>query len=394
MGMSASQARLLTLTSRIHDVEYQAQSIQNAKLALATQSDQVYQDYLQALDETTLTVKDNNQQTVVATFNSLCGINSVNVGNFRYALKDAKGRLIVDPEIAKGYNEFKKACSDPNPYNFAIYMISGGEVNFNSDEKLKALKDIENKVANDVYSAPNEALEKQEAAIKDMIAEYYSDNNGETIDSDDNMTLPQWLSQIDSLPIPKDLQKAIDDYKTLQDESLYKLYRGYSEDICKEFDLSSLYDESDFQYYADMFRQIEANGGSCVSFNEISNFDGIDGIGDAANDSEWLKKQIECGNITVDTVKVNKYGKAEFNATGVPSDDRLEYTTTSTIDKTKLAKVEAKYEHDMKIINQKDKKFDLDLNKLETERGALTKEYESVQKVIEDNIQRTFGIFS
>ena len=48
----------------------------------------------------------------------------------------------------------------------------------------------------------------------------------------------------------------------------------------------------------------------------------------------------------------------------------------------------------MKDINMKDKKFDMDLSKLETERTALTTEYESVKKVITDNIQRTFGIFS
>ena len=55
MGMAASQARLLTITARLHDVEYQAQSIQNAKISLATQQDDVYQKYLDALDATTLT---------------------------------------------------------------------------------------------------------------------------------------------------------------------------------------------------------------------------------------------------------------------------------------------------------------------------------------------------
>ena len=44
MGMAASQARLLTITARMHDVEYKAQSIQNAKIQLSTQSDQVYQE--------------------------------------------------------------------------------------------------------------------------------------------------------------------------------------------------------------------------------------------------------------------------------------------------------------------------------------------------------------
>lgn len=73
MGMAASQARLLTITARMHDVEYKAQSIQNAKIQLSTQSDQVYQEYLEALDATTLTVDDINGNTITANFNNLVG---------------------------------------------------------------------------------------------------------------------------------------------------------------------------------------------------------------------------------------------------------------------------------------------------------------------------------
>ena len=64
------------------------------------------------------------------------------------------------------------------------------------------------------------------------------------------------------------------------------------------------------------------------------------------------------------------------------------------IDKLALAKAEAKYEHTLKQIDAKDKKYDMELSKLETERNALTTQYDSVKKVIEDNVERTFGIFS
>ena len=59
MGMAASQARLLSITARIHDVEYQAQSIQNAKLQLATQEDRIYTEYNEALNATTLKAEFN-----------------------------------------------------------------------------------------------------------------------------------------------------------------------------------------------------------------------------------------------------------------------------------------------------------------------------------------------
>jgi predicted nuclease with TOPRIM domain len=83
-----------------------------------------------------------------------------------------------------------------------------------------------------------------------------------------------------------------------------------------------------------------------------------------------------------------------MNGTSPSSDSSLSYTETTSIDKTALAKAEAKYEHDLEEINKKDKKFDLSLSKLESERTALTTEYDSVKKVIQDNIERTFGIFS
>ena len=80
MGMAASQARLLTITARLHDVEYKAQSIQNAKIQLSTQSDQVYNEYLEALNATSLTITDSNKNLIQANFNNLCGENAVQTG--------------------------------------------------------------------------------------------------------------------------------------------------------------------------------------------------------------------------------------------------------------------------------------------------------------------------
>ena len=105
MGMAASQARLLTITARIHDVEYQAQSIQNAKIQLATQSDEVYQEYLNALDATTLTLKNANGDLITANFNNLCGKNATQTAAAcKYAIMDTKtGSLVVPDDIEEAY---------------------------------------------------------------------------------------------------------------------------------------------------------------------------------------------------------------------------------------------------------------------------------------------------
>ena len=129
MGMAASQARLLTITARMHDVEYQAQSIQNAKVQLATKSDEVYQDYLEALDATTLTVKDSNGNTISANFNNLWGRNAVDTVINKYAIQDEHGNLIVSEDIKEAYDNYMtdKGSNTSSPYAFAIYMIGGTE---------------------------------------------------------------------------------------------------------------------------------------------------------------------------------------------------------------------------------------------------------------------------
>ena len=133
MGMAASQARLLCITARIHDVEYQAQAIQNAKLQLATQSDEAYNEYLEALDATTLTFTtidpaSGQKSTMAATFNNLCSRNKLTAAvKGEYALRNTKGQLIVEEDIYEGYTKFNNAGLD-DAYQFALYMMNGSDV--------------------------------------------------------------------------------------------------------------------------------------------------------------------------------------------------------------------------------------------------------------------------
>ena len=51
MGLAASQARLLNLTARMHDIEYKAQNLEAQKLQMANESTQVYKEYEAALNK-------------------------------------------------------------------------------------------------------------------------------------------------------------------------------------------------------------------------------------------------------------------------------------------------------------------------------------------------------
>ena len=67
MGMAASQARLLALTSRMHDIELRAQNLESQKLSLATQEDAAYQKYCDALDAKKIQVGRRDKETIQLT---------------------------------------------------------------------------------------------------------------------------------------------------------------------------------------------------------------------------------------------------------------------------------------------------------------------------------------
>ena len=112
MGMSSSQARLLTLTARQHSIEYKAQRIQAEKLRLANDSDRIYNEYLDALDATKIQFKsinnDGSTTYIDATLNALengavsnyTGITS----NETFLLYNgAENTVLVTPEFANEY---------------------------------------------------------------------------------------------------------------------------------------------------------------------------------------------------------------------------------------------------------------------------------------------------
>ena len=81
-----------------------------------------------------------------------------------------------------------------------------------------------------------------------------------------------------------------------------------------------------------------------------------------------------------------------------PSRLAASYTSSSIFttedDDTNVAQAEAKYEYTMSEIQQKDKKFDLELDNINTEHEAVKTEMDSVKGVISDNVQKTFNVFS
>ena len=96
MGLAASQARLLSITSRMSDNELRSQLISNAKMRLTTDSARVSDEYVAALNQTQLMFQNfdpqGNEMYQALTFNSLTAYSAY---NNQYGIVNGAGEIMV-----------------------------------------------------------------------------------------------------------------------------------------------------------------------------------------------------------------------------------------------------------------------------------------------------------
>lgn len=128
---------------------------------------------------------------------------------------------------------------------------------------------------------------------------------------------------------------------------------------------------------------VDAKGYAAANPNDAKNF----------NSTEWLYDQLSKGNLFL--VEYNRDGGAE----GTGAWEEISWSSgdsslATVADESEVAKAEADYETAMAEIQSKDKRFDLQLETIDTEHNAVQQEMDSVNKVMDKNIERTFKIFS
>ena len=115
------------------------------------------------------------------------------------------------------------------------------------------------------------------------------------------------------------------------------------------------------------------------------------------NSPEYLKFAIENGLITLEQVQFIDPSKTEEGV------ENIEWTSivfsaaqdiTEQKDEEAITKAEVKYEQAQRDLQAKDKEYENQLKKLDTEHNALQTEYDSIKGVIEKNVERSFKAFS
>ena len=384
MGMAASQARLLSLTSRLHDVEYKAQNIEAQKIALATQKDELYQNYCDALDATKIQVAFRNADASVsyvdANYSRLCDYSETRVK--QYALIDSQsGNMIVSQEVADKYKSYT------DKYAFAYAML-GFEGNFGWENGNQGCE-IGIGIAQEDYGYYSQSGTGYSLYMTECEQDVYDSHSEDT-------KLVDAFEAIEEAENDSDKQKALDEFREY-------LYSKYSDEIFDrmniikggikgdaEDDNALTYPDTEweelrkeFNYYVQLYEGIETAGGCTVLEERYMS-------GEAGND--WFQNMVEAGLVTIqiyNTDGANK-GWVDTNVATSTNENYLQEVQ----DETDLKRAEAEYEYELDKINQKDSKYDTDLSKLETERTSITTEMDALKQVRDDNIERTFGIFS
>lgn len=394
MGMAASQARLLTLTSRLHDIEYKAQNIESQKIALATQKDEVFQIYNDAMDAKKIQVAydngDGTKSFVDANFSNVCGYSQDRAR--QYALTDSRtGKVIVDDNTAQMYETF-----DNDKYGFAWAMM-GFDASYssfgNEDYEMDMIGSGNTSAA--AYSDEGSYVIMSE--VEQMVYDKYADSDSklktyydDVCNARDNGTITERKEALDAfrnyLYTGKEGKYAKEIYSYMRinkEQDQYKDPESATEHGEMDTDFPDAMDKSEFNYYVYLFELIQDAGGCTTIDPQYTS-------GDEAN--TWFNNMVSSGRVIISEFNPNQPSKG-WKETSVATSTNGNYLK-EVQDDAGLKKAEAEYEHELDIINRKDTKFDKELKNLETERTAITTEIESIDKVKGDNIERTFGIFS
>lgn len=149
MGLSASQARLLSLTARMHDIEYKAQNLEAQKLQMANKSQQVYAEYEDALNRTKVQYKtigaDGSaaykdatlKDLVVATGDAKSNYIAHNIAtNQMYCTQDQIDKYLT------ASNASSTTASVPKTNTSGQYLKADGSVTTKADEAEQVKTDL------------------------------------------------------------------------------------------------------------------------------------------------------------------------------------------------------------------------------------------------------------
>ena len=166
MGMSASQARLLAITSRMNDIELRSQQISNTKIRLADESEQVANAYTKALNASKLTYTTfSSEQT------QKIDLTPSNLSKYGFRLVDKDGKECTSAKITATQmyemiesGQYKLQQKDGNDYKDT--SVSGNSsLGIQTEDKGLAKAEAEYNAATAKINTKEKKLDQQMKAM-------------------------------------------------------------------------------------------------------------------------------------------------------------------------------------------------------------------------------------
>ena len=179
--------------------------------------------------------------------------------------------------------------------------------------------------------------------------------------------------------------------KTLLGDENFETVNNIMEDyIAKKNEYIPDTTDAKYQWYVNLWYRMGGGDENQKNYKEIDP--------NLFNSSEWLEFALEHGMITLEQAQFNADGSVKYPEMGTYDWNSIIHTNASDIvsqdDEMAIARAEVIYKNKLTEIDNKDKKYEQDLKKLDTEHTALQTEYDSIKEVITKNVERSFKAFS
>ena len=434
MGLSASQARLLSLTARQSNLEYEGQQINQQRTTLSNESSNYYNSLLEM--EVPVPPSSNDYTKIVYSFT--IGGNKATIdetlpqedgnGNTTYIVSYTTELSTIGVQENTSYKtaaSAKRTEGAVNVYNDKFdekdtYYLS--TMNRVSQDELSELKKTAgtqgyvlgttgdaNKantiiIGNDGYQISYDQYQKITDADKKKACSFYIPDDGKDVNKQ------RYVLSYAQIPN----EKTFDEYKN--QNTIFK----YAEGNDKGFYSYKASSGNDYTVVDSKYEESFINAG--LNMNDYYQYEASSGI-------RFVKREDVEGNLnnqsrtittfavsTIDVTKKNTLSGAtvEFDSSGrissITDEEGNTYTMTASTETDNQAYDDAynQYEYNQYVYDQKqteinanieilqaqDKSLELRLSTLDTQHSAIQTELEAVKKVMSKNIDNSFKTFN
>lgn len=420
MGLSSSQARLLTITARLTSNEYESQQISNAKMRLATQSQDASAEYISALNKQVFNIVSfDNNGNQVSTPLTTSALYEYNDTKNQYLLTNSAGKVYLSHKDIENYKSSKDLEAFLSKYG--LNKIFKTEALKNAYNDVKALQpDLEayKAKANTIkasYNADAWIIDKSNAQVdyinylnKYNLA-YDQLKQGKNVTEEDVESAQTYMEDAKLVFMHLVSYESAIEYKLIgtteyDNYQKYKTaYALYTDELDHEgVDPANAYqwdDQTKAQWYTNLWYRIN---GSSTGNMHTTNYIEMDTK--MMNSTNWVSDSIQKGTVRIEAASFErtemtlKYDNDPFIFTlnGIEWNTKI-YSACPDIvaadNEKAVAQAEAEYQRKTAEINAKDEKYQRKLNLLDTEHNAMQTEYESVKSAMDKNISRSFKTF-